>query len=172
MPYQNMQENFLDDIDIRLLHELQQDASRSNQVLAACVGVSPATALRRVRRLTELGIIARQVALLQPERLAKALGHGLNAFIEVSLERQHQEALDAFEKRVVAHAAVQQCWRVSPGPDFVLVVAVPDMPGYQALAQQLFNQDANVRHVRAFFSIKCAKFVPAQPLPPASGSGV
>ena len=46
-----------------------------------------------------------------------------------------------------------------------LVVAVRDMPGYQALAQRLFTQDANVRNVRAFFSLKRAKFEPAQPLP-------
>ena len=53
---------------------------------------------------------------------------------------------------------MQQCWRVSPGPDFVLVLRVPDMPGYQALVQRLFTQDANVRNVKAFFSVKRAKF--------------
>lgn len=160
-----MEEMLLDDVDLKLLAALQQDAARSNQALADQVGVSPATSLRRVRRLTELGVIERQVALLQPDRLAAALGHGLTALVEVSLDRQGQEQLDAFEARVVADAAVQQCWRVSPGPDFVLVVAVRDMPGYQALAQRLFTHDANVRNVRAFFSLKRAKFLPAQPLP-------
>lgn len=160
-----MEEIFLDEIDLQLLDELQRDAARSNQALAEALCVSPATSLRRTRRLVELGVIERQVALLQPERLAAALGHGLTALVEVSLDRQGQEALDAFEARAVADAAVQQCWRVSPGPDFVLVVAVRDMPGYQALAQRLFTQDANVRNVRAFFSLKRAKFEPAQPLP-------
>ena len=162
-----MEELLLDQIDLALLAELQRDASRSNQALAEAVGVSPATSLRRVRRLTELGVIERQVALLNPERLAAALGHGLSALVEVSLDRQGVEQLDAFEARAVADAAVQQCWRVSPGPDFVLVVAVRDMPGYQALAQRLFTQDANVRNVRAFFGLKRAKFAPAQPLPPS-----
>ncbi len=160
-----MQDLVLDSIDLALLAELQRDASRSNQALAEAVGVSPATSLRRVRRLTELGVIERQVALLNPERLATALGHGLSALVEVSLDRQGVEQLDAFEARAVADAAVQQCWRVSPGPDFVLVVAVHDMAGYQALAQRLFTQDANVRNVRAFFGLKRAKFEPAQPLP-------
>lgn len=167
-----MEEMILDDIDLRLLAELQRDASRSNQALAEALRVSPATSLRRTRRLVELGVIERQVALLQPERLAAALGHGLTALVEVSLDRQGQEALEAFEARAVADAAVQQCWRVSPGPDFVLVVAVRDMPGYQALAQRLFTQDANVRNVRAFFSLKRAKFEPTLPLPlsePARG---
>ena len=72
--------------------------------------------------------------------------------------------LDTFEVRVAADAGVQQCWRVSPGPDFVLVVAARDMPDYLALAQRLFNSDANVRNVKAFFSIKRSKFEPALPL--------
>lgn len=160
-----MEDPVLDELDLRLLAELQRDAARSNQALADAVAVSPATTLRRVRRLVELGVIERQVALLQPERLAAAIGHGLSVLVEVSLDRQGAEQLDAFEARAVAEAAVQQCWRVSPGPDFVLVVAVRDMPDYQALAQRLFTQDANVRNLRAFFAIKRAKFEPALPLP-------
>ena len=159
----------LDGLDLRLLAELQRDASRSNQALADSLGVAPATTLRRVRRLSGMGVIERQVALLNPERLAAAIGHGLSALVEVSLDRQGAEYLDAFEARAVADAAVQQCWRVSPGPDFVLVVAVRDMPGYQALAQRLFTQDANVRQVKAYFSVARAKFEPAIGLPAARG---
>ena len=66
----------------------------------------------------------------------------------------------AFEARVMVDAAVQQCYRVSPGPDFMLVVQVADMPGYLALAQRLFTSDANVRNVKAFFSVKRSKFIP------------
>ena len=61
---------------------------------------------------------------------------------------------------MVLDDAVQQCYRVSPGPDFMLVVHLADMPAYQALAQRLFTSDANVRNVKAFFSIKRAKFEP------------
>ena len=50
------------------------------------------------------------------------LGHGLTALVEITLDRQDAEGLDAFEPRVAPDAAVQQCYRVSPGPDFVLVV--------------------------------------------------
>jgi DNA-binding Lrp family transcriptional regulator len=144
----------LDDLDLRLLALLQRDASRSNQALAEAAGVSPATALRRVRRLVEAGVIERTVAVVAPQ----ALGVGLSAVVEVTLERQGAEHLDAFEARAVAEAAVQQCWRVSPGPDFVLVVHARDMPGYQALAQRLFTQDANVRNVKTYFAIKRGKF--------------
>ncbi|MDT9046940.1 Lrp/AsnC ligand binding domain-containing protein, partial [Escherichia coli] len=78
---------------------------------------------------------------------------------------QGAEHLEAFEQRAVNDAAVQQCWRVSPGPDFVLVVQAADMAAYQALVQRLFTQDANVRNVKAYFSIKRAKFDPRIVLP-------
>ena len=143
-----------DAIDLRLLDALQTDASLSNQDLAARVAVSPATCLRRVKRLVDAGVIERRVALLSPARL----GAGLQALIEITLDRQGAEHLDAFEARAVQEAAVQQCWRVSPGPDFVLVVQVADMPAYQAFTQRLLTQDANVRNIKAFFSVKRAKF--------------
>ena len=146
----------LDDVDRRLLALLQADASRTNQALAEAAGVSSATALRRVRKLTESGVIERQVALLAP-RFANA---GLSAVAEVSLDRQGAEHLDAFEARAVAEAAVQQCYRVSPGPDFVLIAWVPDMAAWSALVQRLFTQDANVRNVKSYFSVKRAKFDP------------
>ena len=154
----------LDATDLRLLDALQQDASPTNQQLAASVHISPPTCLRRVQRLRAAGLIEREVALLAPDRLAQLIGHGLQAIVEISLDRQHAEALDAFEARVIADAAVQQCYRVSPGPDFVLIVAVRDMPDYGALAQRLFTADANVRNVKAFFSLKRAKFAPRVPL--------
>lgn len=144
----------IDDIDLRLLDALQQDASLSNVALAAQVNVSPPTCLRRVKRLVEAGWIERQVAVLNRDKL----GHGLQAIVEVTLDRQDSQALDDFEARAVAEAAVQQCWRVSPGPDFVLVVHARDMPGYLALTQRLFTQDANVRNVKAFFATRRAKF--------------
>lgn len=160
-----LNDSFLDDLDLQLLDALQTDAGQGHNALAERLRVSPATVLRRTRRLQAAGVIERRVALLQPDRLAACLGHGLSAVVEVSLDRQGQEHLDAFEAQAVADAAVQQCYRVSPGPDFVLLVAVRDMPAYQALSARLFTQHANVRHVRAFFSVRRAKFAPAWPLP-------
>ena len=159
-----MEEITIDATDIKLLDLLQQDASRSNQALAERVHTSPPTCLRRVKRLHALGLIERQVALLSPDRLAPVLGHGLTVLVEITLDRQDAERLSAFEDRVAAIDAVQQCYRVSPGPDFVLVVFARDMPAYLALAQSLFTSDANVRNVKAFFSVKRAKFDPKVPL--------
>lgn len=146
----------IDDTDLRLLGLLQDDASLSNQDLAAAAHVSPATALRRVRRLTESGVIERRIALLSADKL----GTGLQALVEVQLDRQGAEHLDAFEALAVADVAVQQCWRVSPGPDFMLVLWLADMPAYNALVQRLFTQQANVRNVKSFFAVRRAKFAP------------
>lgn len=154
----------LDEINLQLLDLLQQDAAQSNQALAERVNVSAPTALRRIKRLHEAGLIERQVAILRPERVAALLGHGLQTIVEITLERQGTELLDAFEARAVQDSAVQQCWRVSSGPDFVLITYTRDMPAYLALAQRLFTSDANVRNVRAFFATRRAKFDPRTPL--------
>lgn len=146
----------LDAADLRLLELLQSDASLSNQDLAARAHVSAATCMRRVRRLVDVGVIERRVALLSHDKL----GLGLTAIVEITLDRQGAEHLAAFQQRAVAEAAVQQCYRVSPGPDFVLVLWAADMPAYQALVQRLFTQDANVRQVKAYFSVQRAKFQP------------
>jgi Lrp/AsnC family transcriptional regulator, leucine-responsive regulatory protein len=149
----------LDATDLRLLDVLQADASLSNQDLAARALTSPATALRRVRRLVDAG-----VALLSPT----AVGNSLSAVVEITLDRQGAEHLEAFEQRAVNDSAVQQCWRVAPGPDFVLVVQAADMPAYNALVQRLFTQDANVRNVKSYFSVKRAKFDTRVALPAAT----
>ena len=160
-----MELSTLDAIDLQLLDLLQRDAAQSNQALAQQVQVSAPTCLRRIKRLHTEGVIERQVALLQPDRLAALQGHGLSAIVEVTLDRQGAEWLDTFEARAMAEDCVQQCWRVSPGPDFVLVVQVSDMPAYQALAQRLFTAEAQVRNVRAFFALKRVKFEPKLPIP-------
>lgn len=154
----------LDPADRRLLALLQQDASVTNQTLAERAHLSPATCLRRVRRLVELGVIERQVALLSPDLIGRVTGAGLTAILEVTLDRQDAVALDAFEARVSPEPVVQQCYRVTAGPDFVLVVYVPDMPAYHAFVQRVLTAQMNVRNVRAFFSTKRSKFDPALPV--------
>jgi Lrp/AsnC family transcriptional regulator, leucine-responsive regulatory protein len=159
-----MEQIDLDTTDLKLLDALQNDSSLSNQALAALAHISPPTCLRRVKRLKDAGLIEREIALLNADKLAHLTGHGLTAIVEITLDRQGDEHLSAFEQRVSAEAAVQQCYRVSPGPDCVLIVHVTDMPGYLALSQRLFTGDANVRNVKAFFSLKRSKFEPKVPL--------
>ena len=151
----------LDATDWRLLDLLQADASLTNQALAEAAHVSAATALRRIKRLRDAGVIERYTTLLAPA----FAGQGLQAIAEVTLDRQGAEHLDAFEALAVAQVAVQQCWRVSPGPDFVLVIHSATMAAFLALSQTLFTQNANVRNVKSFFALKRAKFDPRVPAP-------
>ena len=155
-----MEQIDIDATDIKLLNAMQMDCSLSNQALAELAHISPPTCLRRVKRLKDAGLIEREVALLSPDKLAHITGHGLTAIVEITLDRQGNEYLSVFEHRVSLDASVQQCYRVSPGPDFVMIVHVADMPTYLALTQRLFIGDANVRNVKAFFSIKRSKFEP------------
>jgi len=160
----NKHKVIIDSTDVKLLDLLQRDAGLSNQALAEAVRISPPTCLRRVKRLQDAGLIERRIAILNPEKLADAVGFGLTAIVEITLDRQDVQALEQFEARVAGDSAVQQCYRVSPGPDFVLVVHTPHMPAYQALSQRLFNTDANVRNTKAFFSIRRSKFGAELPL--------
>jgi Lrp/AsnC family leucine-responsive transcriptional regulator len=149
-----------DAVDRRLLNLLQDDCSLTNQALAERAHISPPTCLRRVKRLQDAGIIERQIAILAPDKL----GACLTAIVEISLEHQGAEKQMEFEARVRDEVAVQQCYRVSPGPDFVLIVAVRDMPAYHALVHRLFTAQANVRNIRTFFSVNRSKFSPKVPL--------
>lgn len=146
----------LDATDRRLLLLVQDDCALTNQAIAKQVHISPATCLRRLKRLIDLGVIERRIAILSPE----AVGEGLTAVLEVTLDRQTAEALAAFEAHVGPQAEVQQCYRVSSGPDFVLIVYVPDMPAYHAFVHRVLTAEANVRNVRSFFSVKRSKFAP------------
>lgn len=144
----------MDDIDRRILNLLQVDASQTNSELALAVHVSPPTCLRRVKQLTESGVIQRQVVIVAPEKV----GPSLTAIVEISLDVQAAERMAEFEARVAGEEAVLQCYRVAPGPDFVLIVQVADMPAYHALAHRLFATQANVRNVKAYFSTFRSKF--------------
>jgi len=144
----------LDDIDRRILNALQLDASQTNADLAELVHVSQPTCLRRVKQLTENGVIERQVAIVAPEKV----GARLTAIVEIALDVQAADRMEEFERVVAAESAVLQCYRVAPGPDFVLVVQVVDMPAYHALAHRLFTTHSNVRNVKAYFSTFRSKF--------------
>jgi Lrp/AsnC family transcriptional regulator, leucine-responsive regulatory protein len=144
----------LDDLDRRILNALQVDASHTNAELAELVHVSPPTCLRRVKQLTELGVIERQVAIVDPNKV----GATISAIVEITLDVQAAERMDAFEKLVADEAAVLQCYRTAPGPDFVLVLQVKDMPAYHDLAHRLFATHANVRNVKTYFSTFRSKF--------------
>src|SRR5690606_27752505 len=104
---------------------------------------------------------AREVAILAPEKL----GAGLTAIVEISLDVQTAEELDAFEGDILNEPAIQQVYRVSTGPDFILILQLPDMPAYHTLAHRLFTSKKNVRNVRTFWAVHRSKFATRLPLP-------
>ena len=89
---------------------------------------------------------------------------------EVTLDRQSEEHAQAFMERAGSAAGVQQCYRVSPGPDFILIAAVSDMVAWRQAVAHLFTQDANVRNVKTFFVTHRGRFETAWPLPAGSPS--
>ncbi|NYT84758.1 Lrp/AsnC family transcriptional regulator [Pollutimonas harenae] len=157
----NSQEISFDDLDLRILDQMQADSSISNQELALRVHASAPTCLRRVRRLVEAGVIEKQVAILNPQKVASSL----TAIIEITLDVQTAEALDTFEASMGQAPEVLQCYRVSPGPDFIVVAQVADMPAYHVMAHQTFTSQTNVRNVRTFFSVHRSKFETRTVLP-------
>ena len=144
----------LDDVDRRILNALQMNTALTNAELAQLVHVSAPTCLRRVKALRDSGVIAREVAIVAPEKV----GAQLTAIVEITLNVQAAERMSEFEAHVAQEREVLQCYRVSPGPDFVMVVQVADMPAYHTLAHRLFTSHANVRNVKAYFSTFRSKF--------------
>jgi Lrp/AsnC family leucine-responsive transcriptional regulator len=147
-------ESPLDDVDRRILNALQVDASQTNHDLAQQVHVSAPTCLRRVKLLTQSGVIEKQVAIVAPH----LVGARLTAIIEITLDVQAIERMEEFERHVAMDAAILQCYRITPGPDFVLIAQVADMPEYNALAHRLFAAHTNVRNVKSYFSTFRSKF--------------
>ena len=150
----------LDGLDLAILKVLQTNAELTNAQLGELVNASVATCQRRVARLKQVGIIRKAVALVEPT----LVGDPVLAICEVTLETQTHEALCGFEQMVKETDQVQQCYRVSAGSDFVLVLVLQDMNRYQAFVGSYLTARQGVRNVRTFFSTHRSKFETALPL--------
>lgn len=151
----------LDKIDRNILRQLQQDSRLTNLQLAEVVGLSAPACLKRVKRLTESGYIARQVTLLDPSKL----GPMLHMVVEVFMERDHKHLFQAFVQQVQETPEVKQCYQVTGEVDFVLVVVTTDMVAYESLCDRLLYSDPNVRKFRTLISMKRDKFETAIDIP-------
>ena len=144
----------LDDIDRRILDRLQQDNQATNLALAEQVGLSPPACLRRVRRLREAGVIVRDVAIVDPAKVDRKI----IAFVGVELERQREDALSAFERKMLAEPEVQQCYFVSGDNDYLLVVTCADMESYNAFCRRVLANDHDIRRFRTSFNLDRIKY--------------
>lgn len=143
----------LDRIDRRILNLLQENNQIPNHELAARVGISPPPCSRRVRRLREAGVIAAEVALIDPFRV----GRNLIVFASVTLASQREDLLESFERKMRAQPEVMQCYFVSGDADYLCVVNVPDMPAYNDFARRVFANEPNIRMFRSSFALSRVK---------------
>lgn len=150
----------LDAIDIRILGQLQEDASLTNVELAARVGLSPSPCLARVRALEEAGIIVRRVALLDPHML----GANVSVFIQVTLEKQTEALLEVFESTVARFPEVMECYLMTGDSDYLLRVVVRNTVALQHFIVDRLAKTKGVANIRSSFSLKQVKYKTALPL--------
>jgi DNA-binding Lrp family transcriptional regulator len=154
----------LDAIDLRILSQLQEDGSLSNVELARRVHLSPSPCLARVKALEAAGVIARYVALAD----AKALGLGLNVFINVSLKSQSKESLAQFEQRIAEHDEVMECYLMTGDSDYLIRVVVPDIAALERFILEQLTPIPGIEKIRSSFALKQVRYKTALPLPPRS----
>jgi Lrp/AsnC family transcriptional regulator len=123
----------LDSIDRRILRELQRDATIAIAELAQLVGLSQTPCWKRIKRLTDAGIITRRVALLDRDKLDL----GLVVFVSVRTSRHDQEWLDAFARAASSMPEVVEFYRLSGDTDYLLKVLVRDIAAYDAFYKRL-----------------------------------
>jgi Lrp/AsnC family leucine-responsive transcriptional regulator len=155
-----MPELELDTTDWKILERLQQDARIANVDLARAVNLSPSPCLNRVRQLEAGGIVSRYVTLLDPLKL----GLTVSVFIQVSLEKQMRNALDAFESSVLAREEVMECYLMTGDADYLLRVVVADLDAYRRFLVDQLTRVSGVASIKSSFALKQVKYRTALPL--------
>lgn len=150
----------LDAVDLRILRELQSDASLSNVELARRVHLSPSPCLARVKSLEGRGLIRRYVALLD----ATQLGLHLNVFISISLKQQTRDTLENFEEVICMHDEVMECYLMTGDADYLIRVAVADMAALERFIIERLSPVAQVEKIRSSFALKQVRYKTALPL--------
>jgi Lrp/AsnC family transcriptional regulator, leucine-responsive regulatory protein len=152
----------LDAIDQRIVGELQDNARLTNVDLAARVGLSPSPCLARVRALEQSGVIARYVTLLDPAKL----GLNVSMFIQVSLEKQIEPALEMFQAAINSYPEVMECYLMTGDSDYLLRVIVPDMQALEKFIVGRLSKTPGVANIRSSLALKQVKYKTALPLGP------
>jgi len=150
----------LDAASVRILGRLQQDSEISIADLAEQVGLSTSPCWRRVNDLKEAGVIRGCVAVVDP----LSLGLAVNVFVHVSLEKQTQAALQAFDEAVRNRPEVMECYLMSGEADYMLRVVVEDLGQYQKLVLDHLTRIPGVANIRSSFALGQVKYTTALPL--------
>ncbi len=131
----------LDEFDARLLNLVQKDNRQTAEQLGEKIGLSAAACQKRLKRLRSQKIIASDISVLSPE----AVGRRLTMVVEVTLEREQPEVLDAFKRKMQQTPEVMQCYYVTGNADFIIIVTARDMKDYEDFTRRFFFQNSNVR---------------------------
>ena len=150
----------MDNIDRRILAELQHQGDVPIQELGERVGLSHTPCWRRVKRLEERGVIKRRVALLDAEQLDLAV----NVFVNVNLRRHQENALNRFEAAVQEIPEIVECYTVSGETDFLLRVVVADVTAYEHLLKATLVHLPEVGNLTSTFALRQVKYTTALPL--------
>ncbi len=150
----------LDSTDLRILRQLQQDASLTNVELAGRVSLSPSPTLSRVKRLEADGVISRYVALVDPH----ALGLKVNVFVRVSLEKQEAGALERFEKAVSHFDEVMEVYLMTGDEDYLLRIVVPDIQALERFILEHLTRIPGIKNIKSSFALKQVKYKTALPI--------
>jgi Lrp/AsnC family leucine-responsive transcriptional regulator len=146
----------LDDLDRRILNALQEDNRLSFAELAQRVASSAASCMRRVRRLREDGIIEADIALINPQ----AAGRSLTAVVNIELESERLDLIDAFKREMRSAPEVTQCYMVTGDADFVVVVMVEDVAAFENFTRERLYANPNIRKFRSMIMLDRVKFEP------------
>lgn len=143
----------LDPFDVAILRILQKDNKRPQREIAASVNLSAAAVQRRIAAMEEAGVIAANVAMVDPD----ALGLPITAIVEVHLRDERAASVDAAKALFRAASEVQQCYYVTGGISFVLVIISQDMRAYEALTRRLFSESDLVERFRTLVALDRVK---------------
>jgi len=149
-----------DQIDARILEEVQRDARISNVALARRVHLSPSSCLARVRALERESVIKKYVTLLDP----LAVGLGVSVFIQIRLDKQSVEALDTFERAIRSRPEVMECYLMTGDADYLLRVVVADVPALERFIRNELTHIHGIANIRSSFALKQVKYETALPL--------
>ena len=143
----------LDEVDRRLLNEVQRDNGRPVAVIADIVGLSASACYRRLQRLRNDGVIVREAAIVDQRRSPWPL----TVIVELSMERMNEPVRAGFEAKIQRVPQILQCFSVSGDADFVLVVAAADVEDYREFARDVLISDEHIKTFRSTFALKRLK---------------
>ncbi len=155
-----MPKQALDAIDRRILENLQNDARMANVTLAEKVGLSPSPCLRRVGRLEETGVIKGYATLVD----AEAVGLPVSIFVNVTLEKQVEGALETFEKDIRAQPEVMECYLMTGDFDYLLRVVTSDLQAYERFLMEHLTRVPGVASIKSSIALKQVAYRTALPI--------